>query len=87
MAGGTREAAMALVDAELARLRAAGPDAVRALAADSPIELEQRGIVLATRVHAEDDRLMVLVDARAGRRMLATGGFAMGPDGVARTPH
>jgi hypothetical protein len=79
---------MALVDAELARLRAGGPAPLRALAGSGPIEREARdGIVLATRIHAEDDHLMVLVDARAGRRMLATGGFAMGPDGVARTPH
>jgi hypothetical protein len=43
--------------------------------------------VLATRVQAEDDRLMVLVDARQGRRMLATGGFAMHADGSTHTPH
>jgi hypothetical protein len=79
---------MALVDAELARLRAAGPEGIRALADVAPVEREgPDGIVVATRVHTEGDRLMVLVDARAGRRMLATGGFAMGPDGVARTPH
>jgi hypothetical protein len=79
---------MALVNAELARLRAAGPDAIRALVPDAPVERgEEDGIVIATRVHAEGEQLMVLVDARAGRRMLATGGFAMGPDGVARTPH
>jgi hypothetical protein len=28
----------------------------------------------------------VLVDARRGRRMLATGGFAMAPDGTTHTP-
>ena len=35
---------------------------------------------------AEDERLMVLVEAWRGRRTLATGGFAMTPDGHAHTP-
>jgi hypothetical protein len=82
-----RSTAIALVESELDRLRGLGPDAVRALAPESPVEREMEGIVLATRVQAEGDRLMVLVDARSGRRMLATGGFAMHADGSTHTPH
>jgi hypothetical protein len=82
-----RSTAIALVESELDRLRELGPDAVRALLPESPVERETEGIVLATRVQAEDDRLMVLVDARQGRRMLATGGFAMHADGSTHTPH
>jgi hypothetical protein len=82
-----RSAAIALVDAELERLRGLGPDAVRALVDGSPHERDRDGLVIATRVQAEDERLLVLVDARRGRRMLATGGFAMAPDGTTHTPH
>ena len=82
-----RSTAIALVESELDRLRGLGPEAVRALVPDSPVEREADGIVVATRVHTEDERLMVLVDARQGRRMLATGGFAMHADGRTHTPH
>jgi hypothetical protein len=82
-----REAAIALVESELERLRALDPDAVRDLVDGSPHERDHDGLVLATRVQAEDERLLVLVDARQGRRMLATGGFAMAPDGTTHTPH
>ena len=82
-----RSVAIALVESELDRLRGLGPDAVRALLPESPVEREADGLVVATRVQAEDDRLMVLVDARRGRRMLATGGFAMHADGSTHTPH
>ena len=82
-----RSTAIALVESELDRLRGLGPEAVRALVPESPVERETDGIVLATRIQAEDDRLMVLVDARSGRRMLATGGFAMHADGSTHTPH
>jgi hypothetical protein len=84
---GPHSVAIALVESELDRLRGLGRDAVRALLPQSPVERETDGIVLATRVQAEDDRLLVLVDARSGRRMLATGGFAMHADGSAHTPH
>jgi hypothetical protein len=84
---GQDDVAVALVEAELDRLRDLGPTAVRDLIAHSPVEREEQGMVLATRVHAEGDRLLVLVDARRGRRMRATGGFAMEPDGTTRTPH
>ena len=82
-----RPVAIGLVEAELARLRRLSPDGLRALVAASPHERDVDGIVVATRVQAEDERLLVLVDARRGRRMLATGGFAMDPDGTTHTPH
>jgi hypothetical protein len=82
-----REAAIALVESELERLRGLGPGEVRALVEGSPHERDHDGVVLATRVQEEDERLLVLVDARRGRRMLATGGFAMAPDGTTHTPH
>jgi hypothetical protein len=82
-----RKAAIALVESELERLRGLAPAEVRALVDGSPHERDHAGLVLATRVQEEDERLMVLVDARRGRRMLATGGFAMAPDGTTHTPH
>jgi len=85
--GDQRSVAIALVDEELDRLRGLGFATVRGLVAGSPHEREADGIVLATRVQAEDERLLVLVDARRGRRMLATGGFAMRADGSTHTPH
>jgi hypothetical protein len=81
-----RRVAIGLVEAQLDRLRELGPEAVRALAPQSPVEREEQGIVVATRVQPEGERLLVLVDARRGRRMLATGGFAMAPDGTTHTP-
>jgi hypothetical protein len=74
-----------LLDEELGRLRAAGPDAVRAHAG-APRDDERGSVTLTTRVQAEDERLMVLVEAWRGRRTLATGGFAMAPDGTTHTP-
>jgi hypothetical protein len=82
-----RPAAIALVDSELARLPGLGPKAVRHLAPSSPVERERDGLVLATRIQDEGERLLVLVDVRQGRRMLATGGFAMHADGTTHTPH
>jgi hypothetical protein len=82
-----RPVAIALVESELERLRELGPEQVRSLLPASPVEREADGIVLATRIQAEDERLLVLVDARRGRRMLATGGFAMAADGSTHTPH
>jgi hypothetical protein len=79
--------ALALVEAELDRLRALGPARVRALAHESPLDSERGEVVVTTRVEPEDERLLVLVEAWQRRRMLATGGFAMTPDGVTHTPH
>jgi hypothetical protein len=81
-----RDHAIALVHEELDRLRAAGPNAVRALVARSPSDEVRGDVTLTTRVVAEDQRLMVLVEAWRGRRTLATGGFAMAPDGTTHTP-
>ena len=85
--GDRRSVAIALVEEELDRLRGLGFAAVGDLVTGSPHERDADGIVVATRVQAEDERLLVLVDARRGRRMLATGGFAMQPDGTTHTPH
>ena len=81
-----RRRAVALVDGELDRLRAAGPEAVRALAAGSPHDAPAEEFTLTTRVSEEGERLMVLVEAWRGRRTYATGGFAMHPDGTTHTP-
>ena len=81
-----RDRAIALVADELDRLRAAGPDAVRELTALSAHDERRGDLFLTTRVKAEDERLMVLVEAWRGRRTLATGGFALAPDGTTHTP-
>ena len=81
-----RDHAIALVHEELDRLRSAGPDAVRALVDGSPRDEERGDLTLTVRVHAEGERLMVLAEAWRGRRTLATGGFAMAPDGSTHTP-
>jgi hypothetical protein len=81
-----RRRAVALLDAQLEALRALGPSGLR-LRAGPPRQEEREGIELRTRVDDEGDRLLVLVDARRGRRMLATGGFVMAPDGSTYTPH
>jgi hypothetical protein len=81
-----RRRAIALVDAELERLRAAGPAIVRDLAARSPLDADHDGVVTTTRVDAVDERLLVLVEAWSGRRTLATSGFVMFPDGSTHTP-
>jgi len=83
-----RRLALACVEAELERLRAAGPAEVADLAARSPQDAPaQEGLTVTTHVEAEDQRLLVLVEAWRGRRTLATGGFAMTSDGRTSTPH
>jgi len=81
-----RRRALDLVEAELERLRGLGPAGVRALAGPAT-DAERGELVVSTRVEDEDERLMVLVEAWRGRRTLATGGFAMAPDGSTTTPH
>ena len=82
-----RRRALALVEAELDRLRALGRVGVGALTEGSPHDAPREdGLTLTTHVDPEDERLMVLVEAWRGRRTLATGGFAMGPDGQTHTP-
>lgn len=83
---GVRRRALTLVEDELTQLRQAGPQRLRELAG-RPVDSEHEGIVVTTRVKAEGERLLVLVEAWRGRRTLATGGFAMAPDGTATTPH
>lgn len=78
---------MALVEAEVTRLRSERPEVLRAMASDSPLEAERDGIAVTTYLTPESDRVMVLVEAWRGRRVLATGGFAMHADGSAHTPH
>ena len=81
-----RRRAVALVDAELESLRTLAPADLR-LRAGPPREHEREGIALRTGVDDDGDRLLVLVEARRGRRMLATGGVVMAPDGSTYTPH
>ena len=81
-----RQRALGLIEAQLERLRAAGPERVRELATDSPLEVEQDGVLVTTRIDPEGERLLVLVETSRGSRMLATGGFAMEPDGSTHTP-
>lgn len=81
-----RPRALALVEAQLDALRAAGWDAVRALGAGGPVDDDRGELAVTTRVVDEGDRLLVLVEAWRGRRVLATGGFAMAADGSTSTP-
>jgi hypothetical protein len=81
-----RRRALALLDAELDRLRALEPEELSGMAG-APQDQEREDIAMRTRVDADGDRLLVLVDARCGRRMLATGGFVMAADGSTHTPH
>lgn len=82
-----RSRAISLVEGELERLGASGPSALRALVGTSPLEAQRDGIFLTTHVSPEGERVMVLVEAWRGRRMLATGGFAMHADGSVHRPH
>jgi hypothetical protein len=81
-----RRRALALLDAELERLRAAGPAALRPVADGEPRDAARDDLTVSTRVEAEGERLLVLVEVWRGRRTLATGGFAMLPDGSTHTP-
>ena len=82
-----RRRALARVGDELDRLRVLGPRAVRDLASGSPHDARHEdGLTVTTHVDAEGERLMVLVEAWRGRRTLATGGFAMTPDGQTHSP-
>jgi len=82
-----RARALEHVDDELDRLRGLGFGRLGELVAGSPHDAARDdGVTVTTRVDAEDERLMVLVEAWRGRRTLATGGFAMTPDGQAHSP-
>ena len=87
MADDLRRRALDCVHGELDRLRGLGAGGVAALASGSPHDAPAGGgVTLTTRVEPEGERLMVLVEAWRGRRILATGGFAMTPDGQTHTP-
>ena len=86
MSDDLRARALVLLDHELERLRAMGVDGVRPLADGSPHDRQTGEVTVSTRVEAENERLMVLVEIWRGRRTLATGGFAMQPDGSTHTP-
>jgi hypothetical protein len=82
-----RRRAIELLDDELDRIRALGPDGVRDMAAHSPLDAARDELTVTARVDDEGHRLLVLVEIWSGRRVFATGGFAMLPDGSTHTPH
>jgi hypothetical protein len=82
-----RRRALQLLDDELDRIRALGFDGVRAMAAHSPLDAARDELTVTARVDDEGERLLVLVEVWAGRRVYATGGFAMHADGTTTTPH
>jgi len=76
-----------LLEEELERIRAVGPEGVRAMAQSSPLDAARDELTVTARVDDESERLLVLVEVWSGRRVFATGGFAMLPDGSTHTPH
>ena len=82
-----RRRAIELLDDELERIRVLGVDGVREMAAHSPLDAARDGLTVTARVDDERERLLVLVEVWSGRRVFATGGFAMLPDGSTQTPH
>jgi hypothetical protein len=82
-----RRRAIELLDDELERIRAVGPEGVREMADHSPLDAARDELTVTAKVHVEGERLMVLVEVWSGRRVFATGGFAMLPDGTTETPH
>jgi hypothetical protein len=82
-----RRRALVLLDDELERIRALSPAGVREMAAHSPLDAARDELTVTARVDEEGKRLLVLVEVWSGRRVFATGGFAMLPDGSTHTPH
>jgi hypothetical protein len=82
-----RRRAIELLDDELERIRAIGPSGVREMAAHSPLDAARDELTVTARVDPEGQKLLVLVEVWSGRRVFATGGFAMFPDGTTETPH
>jgi hypothetical protein len=82
-----RRRAIQLLDDELARIRAVGFEGVRDMAAHSPLDAARDELTVTAKVDDEGERLLVLVEVWSGRRVFATGGFAMLPDGSTHTPH
>jgi hypothetical protein len=81
-----RRRAIELLDDELERIRAIGPDSVREMARHSPLDAARDELTVTAKVDDEGERLLVLVEVWSGRRVFATGGFAMLPDGSTHTP-
>ena len=81
-----RRRAIELLDDELERIRAIGPGGVREMAAHSPLDAARDELTVTARVDEEGERLLVLVEVWSGRRVFATGGFAMFADGTTYTP-
>jgi hypothetical protein len=81
-----RRRAIQLLDDELERIRAVGPAGVREMAEHSPLDAARDELTITARVHEEGEKLMVLVEVWSGRRIFATGGFVMLPDGSTHTP-
>jgi len=82
-----RRRAIELLDDELERIRAVGPDGVREMAPHSPLDASRDELTVTARIDDEGERLLVLVEVWSGRRVFATGGFAMSADGSIHTPH
>ncbi len=81
-----RRRAQVLLDDELERIRTVGPEGVREMARHSPLDAARDELTVTAEVDDEDDRLLVLVEVWSGRRVFATGGFVMLPDGSTHTP-
>ena len=82
-----RRRAIELLGDELERIAALGFAGVRELAGHSPLDAARDELTVSARVDDEGERLLVLVEVWSGRRVFATGGFAMLPDGSTATPH
>jgi hypothetical protein len=78
---------MTVLDEELDSIRAVGARGVREMVAHSPLEAERDELRVTARVNEDGERLMVLVEVWSGRRIYATGGFAMHADGSVHSPH
>jgi predicted DNA-binding protein (UPF0251 family) len=81
-----RRRAIQLLDDELERIRLLDYAGVRAMAAHSPLDAARDELTVTARVDEEGEKLMVLVEVWSGRRVFATGGFAMFGDGSTYTP-
>jgi hypothetical protein len=81
-----RRRAIQLLEDELERIRVLGYAEVRELAAHSPLDAARDELTVTARVEQEGEKLMVLVEVWSGRRVFATGGYAMFADGSTYTP-
>ncbi|MEA2450448.1 MAG: hypothetical protein QOG63_2380 [Thermoleophilaceae bacterium] len=81
-----RRRAIELLDDELERIRVLGYAGVSEMAQHSPLDALRDELTVTARVQEEAGKLMVLVEVWSGRRVFATGGFAMFADGSTYTP-